>query len=271
MENSHLETFGKGKPVVTIMACTHGNEIGGLYAHKKVKDYLKNNPLKRGTLNLIVANLAALKKKVRFIEADLNRVYPGKKNGLLEERTAYQLAKIIRKSDYLIDLHSTYFMKEPFVITPKLSKEYLKLIQFLPAKRVICMPTGQLDGMASDDYGTKYCIAIGVENGLHHKAGKNCQKTVFGALAALEMIDQPKRKQKQDLFQTEELLRVPCQEWTKFKLARMLDFKLVKKGSIIGSTKSSNLLAKKDFYPVLIKKEKYKTTGIICFAARKIS
>jgi hypothetical protein len=68
-----------------------------------------------GTLIMLhVANIPAYSNRSVYRSPvdnkDLNRVFPGKKDGTLTERIAYTITeKIIKKSDYYIDLHSGEF------------------------------------------------------------------------------------------------------------------------------------------------------------------
>ena len=73
----NLITIGKGKPYICIIGCLHGDEIIG----KKAIDVFKRLNLKRGTITFIIAHSAAMKKNKRFLDRDLNRVFPGKKIG----------------------------------------------------------------------------------------------------------------------------------------------------------------------------------------------
>src|SRR5690242_12123871 len=103
-----IDIKGKGKPVIGIVGAMHGNESGPAIIEKLKK--LKV----RKTIKYIIANPEAREKNVRFIDSDLNRSFPGKKDGNREERLAYQLRKIGKDIDILIDLHSCSMESKPF-------------------------------------------------------------------------------------------------------------------------------------------------------------
>jgi len=117
MKYSHVEEIGSGDfPTIGILGLCHGDEIVG----KLVLDYLKNDlPSKiiNGRVKLIYANLPAEKANKRYIDVDLNRSFPGKIDGLLEERIAYELRPVISSCSYLLDIHSTSEWDEPFVVS----------------------------------------------------------------------------------------------------------------------------------------------------------
>lgn len=97
------------KPVVMINAGTHGNEPAGIAAVNFLKDNLR---IKKGTILLIPnANILACKKEVRSFPKDinLNRVYPGNKEGNSVEKIAYEIFNLMKRYniDFLIDLHES--------------------------------------------------------------------------------------------------------------------------------------------------------------------
>lgn len=93
----------KTKPVVTIVACMHGDETFGLTVVDFFKDRLDQFP----GLQLVIANEEAVAQNKRFIETDLNRSFPGNVNGSKEERLAVELFEVVRSSSYVLDIHNT--------------------------------------------------------------------------------------------------------------------------------------------------------------------
>ena len=53
---------------------THGDEPIGLNVIKRLQDINK-----KSKINYIISNPKAFSKNIRFIDSDLNRVFPGKK------------------------------------------------------------------------------------------------------------------------------------------------------------------------------------------------
>lgn len=63
-------------PVIVLFVGIHGNETAGIEAIDKIKESLKNeNWALKGTIYTITGNIEALKKGVRFIDVDLNRLW----------------------------------------------------------------------------------------------------------------------------------------------------------------------------------------------------
>src|ERR1035437_5052793 len=94
-------------PVLALTAGIHGYEYPPILALQR----LRVNKL-AGTLIVVhVANIPSfLGRTVYFSPLDgknLNRVFPGKKDGTESERIAHAIStQVIDKSDYLLDLHS---------------------------------------------------------------------------------------------------------------------------------------------------------------------
>nr|WP_299339705.1 succinylglutamate desuccinylase/aspartoacylase family protein [Allomuricauda sp.] len=128
----HITTNKKG-PTLVFFAGIHGNEPAGVLAMESVLAGLKPEHDKLcGELYAIAGNLPALKKGVRFIDEDLNRIwlperlgtdYSSKEFDSVEQRQLQGLLtlvkEIIAKSSgpfYFIDLHTTSGDTSPFML-----------------------------------------------------------------------------------------------------------------------------------------------------------
>lgn len=108
--------FDSGKPGHTVMVVggVHGNEPSGHEAAKWLyEDFLHDRrTLQAGKLVIIpAANVTGLKEKKRKLEGvDLNRQYPGVKNGNPAQQIAYQIDQLMRQHrvQMVIDLHSGF-------------------------------------------------------------------------------------------------------------------------------------------------------------------
>lgn len=98
-------------PVVLISAGVHGAEYIGIETAMTLSRELKPSQIRGTILFLLVANPpAAYTYTRRFVPEDgknLNRMFPGKKEGTLSEKIAYTIEKELQsQADYYIDLHS---------------------------------------------------------------------------------------------------------------------------------------------------------------------
>jgi hypothetical protein len=100
---------------ILIIIYTHGDEKTGEEVVKRLK---KKNLGK--FFDCLIANPKAAKKKVRFIESDLNRLYPGKKDSkIYEERLAYANLEMAKKYEFVIDVHEATSGTNDFIIIPR--------------------------------------------------------------------------------------------------------------------------------------------------------
>lgn len=99
----------KRGPVMFICAAIHGDEINGVEIIRRILKRKLLNSLK-GTLILVpIVNVFGFNNKSRYLpdRRDLNRSFPGKKNGSLASRLAHIfMTEIVRHCTHGIDLHT---------------------------------------------------------------------------------------------------------------------------------------------------------------------
>lgn len=252
-------------PRILLNACTHGSERVGL----QVVKYFKKVKILHGTLVINIANEQAVKSKKRFIGSDLNRVFPGKKDGNHEERLAYQMKPFIEAFDVVIDIHSTESGVSSSLIITKLSRQTEEVIKVIEPKKVLYMNTKPrtLNSLISSAK-----VGVAFEYG-KDKYKKTYTETVQGVRRLLQhyqMIKSgisKKSKIKTELYEIYEKEEKP----SGFEVSSSVrNFHLVKKGEPVGvNKKGEKIYAKESFYPVLFGKNTYKT--IFGFKARKIT
>jgi predicted deacylase len=97
-------------PVLGLVAGNHGYEYTPILALQKLRAQLDAKKLAGSVIMVHAANMPSfLGRTIYFSPIDqknLNRVYPGKRDGTISERIAYAITtEVIEKSDYLLDLH----------------------------------------------------------------------------------------------------------------------------------------------------------------------
>ncbi|MEM7623682.1 MAG: succinylglutamate desuccinylase/aspartoacylase family protein, partial [Planctomycetota bacterium] len=105
----HVQRGSEPGPVVAVTATVHGDEINGMGVVRRL--ILDDRfDVVRGTLILVpVVNVLGFERKSRYMpdRRDLNRSFPGTLGGSLTSRFARAVFDgIVRKADYLIDLHA---------------------------------------------------------------------------------------------------------------------------------------------------------------------
>lgn len=249
-------------PRVLLNVCTHGNEHVGL----KVAEHFRSTKPLCGTFVINIANEKAVAQKKRFISHDLNRVFPGKKNGSYEEDLAYKMKPFIDAFDVVIDVHSTETGVAYSVIVTDFTPAMKPILKAISPKRVVYMNTGEPNSLISS---VKTGIAF--EYG-KDKSKKTYSETVQGVkrlLGYYEMVKFPNRKQVKKKIEFYEVNTSVLKPEGFIVMPGVKNFTLLKKGFAFGYNPDTKekIFAQKSFYPVLFGKNSYKS--IFGFSSKK--
>jgi len=189
----------KNSPTVIIFAGIHGNEVAGVKASKIVLHKIKENNISfNGNLFVLLGNINAIKKDIRFEDIDLNRIW-NKENihtnlkyivtgnaEIKEQIELYTEIKLIMKNNngpfYFLDMHTTSAHSVPF-ITISDSLNNRKFSKKFPLPVVLGIEE-YLDGPLLTFINEFGYIALGFEGGQHHDDGSiaNCEAFIWKAL-----------------------------------------------------------------------------------------
>ena len=97
-------------PVLALVAGIHGYEYPPILALQRLPKKLDPSGLSGAVLMVHVANMPSFLKRTIYYNphdwVNLNRAFPGKIDGSMCERIAYQITnEVIKQCDYLIDMH----------------------------------------------------------------------------------------------------------------------------------------------------------------------
>lgn len=222
---------------------THGDEEVGGYVFLKAEGLF--NPHKH-VIEAHVANLQASERHVRFIDADLNRVFPGKIDGNYEERLAYELTPRLKEYDIVIDIHSTKTEDDiNTAIVTKLDDETRKCVDALGAKRVILM-----EALGEKALISQAKIGIALEYGTDK--GPNTRRDIIDSTQRLLDVLSGKEVPQVETKYYRGFGSLPKQSGEDVSVK---NFTQIKKGDVIGKNKdNSDILAPFDFVPFLFGK-----------------
>jgi succinylglutamate desuccinylase len=242
---------------------THGDELVGIDIANRIKalypDLIGNG------IDIQIANKRAYKGAKRYIDCDLNRIFPGNPSGSYEERRAHELVPIISSYELTIDVHSTESGSGDMVIVTKMDSATKAVLKGLSPKYVLFMnmiPDRSLISQAR--------IGIAFEMG-RDKDESTAVKTVkcIEYLLSYMGISAPRESL---CFQTEffdVFAQIPKPAGVSLE-KHVENFKLIRKGEAFAKKKDGTMLiAEFDFYPVIFGNTNYET--IFGFAARKLS
>ncbi len=237
------------RPLVYVNACTHGNERMGA----RVLEALEGVPIRRGALILNIAHKEAFLSGKRFIDQDLNRVFPGKPDGSTEERLAYELFPLVQAADIVLDIHSTESGLHESLIVTKIDDSTRSVIDFVGPKRVLVMSISDKHSLISS---AKIGIAFVYGRDQSETTYRETHRGIMRILIGLGMTEGRLRRKKHvgEYYQISRALEKP----EGFSVGKDIEnFKLVRKGQMVAGNGSQRLRALQDFYLVLFGKNTY--------------
>ncbi|GEQ87247.1 hypothetical protein ULMS_27550 [Patiriisocius marinistellae] len=175
-------TSGFSGSLLIITVAVHGNEPSGINALKNVFKILnQRSPKIEGKIIGIIGNSEALKKKVRFIDEDLNRTWiknkiEKNKNLTSEELEMHDIIDKIKgiqnnkfSQTYFIDCHTTSSASLPYISVQQLGENNRWAQQF-PIHIIrgfSDIVTGTIDGYLSNQGYTGFTVEAGQHNDLN--------------------------------------------------------------------------------------------------------
>jgi len=249
-----VHKLGEGDPEYVIVGGIHGDEPCGPKAIERFldSDYEVLEPLK-----FIVANERALEQEERYLEADLNRVFPGDKSSdKYEERLAAKIMDEI-EGKKVLDIHSTMSHPDPFVNLSDINEVTVSLAKSTSVSNVVYFP---------EDSGTMYEKVDGIlaESGLQRteEAAENAYNLLINFLAANGIIEDSFELSEPSYFQFKETVEGSGYSFT------AKNFQKVEKGEVFAQKEGKKLRAEEPFYPVLMSTEGY--DDMVGFKAERI-
>jgi predicted deacylase len=109
-------------PAVWLTACIHGDEVGGTAIVHDVFQALRRQGLLRGAVHgMPLVNSVGFENVSRYINADredLNRCFPGTRDGTMGQRVARRLFDAILRvaPDLVIDVHNDWVHSVPYIL-----------------------------------------------------------------------------------------------------------------------------------------------------------
>lgn len=124
---------GPGEPEVAVVGGVHGDETSSVRAVRRLRS--ADLDLQRGVA-FVIANPDAVEAGERFLDSDLNRVFPGDPDGDHEERLAAALCDVIEPLTTL-SLHDTHSQPASFALVHRSQPREYDLAADLPVERIV--------------------------------------------------------------------------------------------------------------------------------------
>jgi predicted deacylase len=119
MMSAQGETVG---PVVWLTSCIHGDEVSGVVIIQEIFRILKKRPMLKGAVKALPLmnpiGFEAGSRNITLSKEDLNRSFPGNRNGSLAERIAETIFSTIEATSpaLVLDLHCDWIRSMPYTL-----------------------------------------------------------------------------------------------------------------------------------------------------------
>ncbi|WP_193309493.1 succinylglutamate desuccinylase/aspartoacylase family protein [Halorubrum halophilum] len=242
--------LGSGEPEVAVVGGIHGDEPCGARAVRRLLDA---DPDVERPVRLIVANEAALDAGVRYLDADLNRAFPGDPDAAAhEKRLAADLLDALAGCSTLA-IHSTQSYAEPFAVVDSMDEVARAVAPHLPVDTVI-----QTDAFTEGRL-IEHPHTLEVEAGLQGSEGAadNAYWLSRAFLAATGVLPAPGAegvvdaggREAVEVFRLRD--RIPKPDAEAYEVFAR-NFERVEAGEAFAAAGDEQLRADESFYPVLL-------------------
>ena len=248
---------GPGEPEVAVVGGVHGDEPSGVEAVRRLR--AADLDLQRGVL-FVVANPAAVAADRRFLDADLNRVFPGDPDGDREHRLAAELCDVVGGVTSL-SIHGTHSHPEPFALVHRSQPAEYDLAAGLPVPHVV-----DHSGVNEGTITTCGCL-VEVEVGIQG-TDEAADMAEFQARSFLQRVDAlpgDPPPADPDFYHMTEAVSKP--EGARGELL-VKNFEYVPEGAVYARVDGRDQVADEAFYPILMSECGY--TDIFGYKGRKL-
>ena len=232
---------GPGAPEVVVVGGVHGDETGGIRAVRRLRD--ADLDFQRGVA-FVLANPFAIDAGERYLDSDLNRVFPGDPSGNREERLAAALCELIQNRPTL-SLHDTYSQPTPFALVHRSQPQEFDLAAQLPVPYVVDH-WGVNEGTLTT-CGLTVEIEVGPQGS--DEAAASAERQVRAFLRAVGALPGSVPTPDPEYFHmAEPIPKPPGRSYEVY----VPNFEPVAAGTAFASVDGQDLVAEKPFYPVLL-------------------
>jgi len=245
-----VEQLGEGEPSIAVVGSIHGDEPCG---RDGIEAVLADPPAVNQPVKFIVVNEQALAAGKRYIETDLNRVFPGDpESDVTELRLAAELAEELQGCTVL-SLHSTKSYGGMFALVDEMTELARSVCPKLSVDAVVRTKgnnEGRLFSVAPST------IEIECGNQGSPEAAENAEQVIREFLAALSVTDEPSPVRNESLPVFQLGAPIPKDPAAEHGVV-VRNFERVAKGDPVAAADGETLYADEEFYPVLLSAEGY--------------
>ena len=246
-----VEQLGTGEPDVAVVGGIHGDEPCGPHAIERL---LAEPPAVQRPVKLVVANETAIDQGVRFVDDDLNRVFPGDPDAASHERRlAAALAAEVGDCQTLA-LHSTQSYERLFALVDQVGAFERRLCPRLSVDAVV-----ETHERNEGRIFTSVPQAIEVECGYQRSetAAANAVAVTRQFLAATGVFGEEERPDTDEVPVFSLGKPIPKERADAYEVFAK-NFEEVAAGEAFAAADGESIVAEEAFHPVLLSPEGYR-------------
>ncbi|MFB6245112.1 MAG: succinylglutamate desuccinylase/aspartoacylase family protein [Candidatus Nanohaloarchaea archaeon] len=248
------EDVGEGEPEVAVVGSLHGDEPAG---KKAIERFLMDDHEVKKPVRLVIGNEKALHEGERYLEADLNRSFPGDpESDVREERLAAKILDRVRGMKVL-DIHSTHSKPVPYGLAGDAEAETLEIVESAGVEN-FCYFREESGSLNEKVDGA--VVEVG-EQGTE-EAAEMAYEILLNFLAEQGVIEADSDSSSPEVYRYSETVRGGDWEF----LAE--NFSRVEEGEVFARSGSTELVTTETFYPVLMSTDGY--SDILGHKAEKV-
>jgi len=239
-----VETLGDGEPDVAVVGGIHGDEPAGVHA---VEHFLETRPPLERPVKFVIANEPAIERGVRYVDADLNRSFPGRADGQSQEVTlAHELGEEL-KGCVTLALHTTQSYDGLFALVDEIRDLAREVCPQLSIDAVV--ETGHAEGRIFEVAPETIEVECGYQGS--KQAAENAVQVTSEFLAAMGALpDEPTAERAElPVFRLGDPVPKDAAETYEVFVD---NFEAVLSGERVAAADGSVVFAERDFHPVLL-------------------
>ncbi|WP_243637886.1 succinylglutamate desuccinylase/aspartoacylase domain-containing protein [Natrarchaeobius oligotrophus] len=249
---------GSREPEVVVVGGVHGDETGGVRAIRRLRE--ADLDLHRGVA-FVIANPDAVDAGKRYLDSDLNRVFPGNPAGDREEQLAAQICELIQDRTTL-SLHGTRSQPTPFALIHRSQPPQLDLAARMPVPHVV-------DHWGVNEGAITSCgLSVEIEVGPQgtEEAAVAAENQAYAFLKLVDALPGDAPAADPDFFHMADPIRKP--PGISYEV-HVENFESVPAGTAYASVDGQELIADDPFHPILMSADGY--SDIFGYGGTKIA
>jgi predicted deacylase len=233
---------------VAIVGGVHGDEPSGVRAVRRV---IESNPDLQRPVKLVVANPPAVASHRRYLDSDMNRVFPGSPDSTdRERRLAASLLEEISDCGVILSLHSTHSYDDPIAFVSRSYPTAQGLAARLPVPHIVD-PSSCVAGAFAT---AAPVVSIEAGRKMTEEATENATDIVEAFLRAIDALPgEPPAVDPTYYTMTEAVSQQPD---TDYELL-VENFEVVESGETVARSDGREYVADDPFVPILMSETGY--------------